>query len=150
MASPPQKRSGSCLCGNIKYTITNKHGPDMTQLVCHCPNCLHGMGSSGAYSFCPIENFEFAEGAKQHIKIYHDQETTSKDEMQRQFCTNCGSCVLITTDHNTSVAIVPVGTMDCGGKGWYKPEVECFGYNKKDWMPELQGTQIWEHMPTFG
>ncbi|KAK4890284.1 hypothetical protein LTR27_011045 [Elasticomyces elasticus] len=127
MASPPRTRSGSCLCGNIKYTITNKHGPDMTQL-----------------------NFEFAEGAKQHIKIYHDQETTSKDEMQRQFCTNCGSCVLITTDHNTSVAIVPVGTMDCGGKGWYKPEVECFGYNKKDWMPELQGTQIWEHMPTFG
>ncbi|TKA76587.1 hypothetical protein B0A55_04053 [Friedmanniomyces simplex] len=150
MSDTPKQRSGSCLCGKVKYSITDKHGPDMTQLICHCINCLKSLGNSGAFTFCPIDNLAFTDGSKDHIKLYHDQETTSEAEMQRQFCTNCGSCVLITTDYNTSVAIIPVGTMDCGGQGWWRPQVECHCHNKKDWMPEHAGTQTYERNPVFG
>jgi len=174
MSSIPKQRSGSCLCGRVRYSISDKHGPDMTQLMCHSPNCLKSLGNSGAFTFCPIavrppetltqvvrfclhshadqlaQNFNFTESSKEQVKTYRDQATDSKDEMQRQFCTNCGSCVLITTDHNTSVAIVPVGTMDCGGQGWWKPEIECQCNNKKDWMAKYAGTQMHDRNPTFG
>ncbi|KAK0865473.1 hypothetical protein LTR87_015393 [Friedmanniomyces endolithicus] len=150
MSGTPKQRSGSCLCGKVRYSISDKHGPDMTQLMCHCPNCLKSLGNSGAFTFCPIDNFTFTEGSKDRVKVYRDQATDSKDEMQRQFCTNCGSCVLITTDHNTTVAIVPVGTMDCGGQGWWKPEIECQCNNKKDWMAKYAGTQMHDRNPTFG
>ncbi len=53
MSGTPKQRSGSCLCGKVRYSISDKHGPDMTQLMCHCPNCLKSLGNSGAFTFCP-------------------------------------------------------------------------------------------------
>jgi len=150
MTTPPEQRRGSCLCGKVKYTISNEHGPDMTQLMCHCKNCLHSLGNSLPCLFVPIRNFQFPEDSMSYVKVYKDLETTSGKEMQRQFCSECGSCVLITVDANRDIAIVPVGTMECGGKGWFKPQVECFCSNKKEWMPEHEGTKTFDRMPVLG
>lgn len=42
-STAPSKFSGSCLCGNVKYTIT---GTPSLNVVCHCINCKKASGSA--------------------------------------------------------------------------------------------------------
>lgn len=35
-------RTGSCLCGNVKYTLT---GDPMAAFLCHCANCKKFTGA---------------------------------------------------------------------------------------------------------
>jgi len=94
--------SGSCLCGQVKYKVT-----DSIRMInnCHCSMCrkVHG-AAFGSFMHVDGDGFEWLSGA-QLITNYH---TPHQDD--RCFCSNCGSSMpMIEDDGNV---IIPAGTLD--------------------------------------
>ncbi|MFC1750194.1 GFA family protein [Pseudomonadota bacterium] len=75
--------NGSCLCGGVKYEISDGLG-DITH--CHCPTCRKAHGAAfSSVAAVDIENFKFTSG-KDLLKSYE-----SSPGKTRHFCSNCGS-----------------------------------------------------------
>lgn len=124
MASAAQdssSRTGSCLCGNVKYAIT---GQPFSSAVCHCYNCQKITGSAFATNamfnakvcdprfFCELSSsvprheegsrllINFLSPGQQQVKVlsgedsiksYMDTAVDSGNVLRRSFCSNCGS-----------------------------------------------------------
>lgn len=97
--------SGSCLCGDVKYSI----GQDIGSIMhCHCNKCRKAHGSAFS-SVAKIEdqNFSLQDDLKQ-LKSYQ-----SSEGKHRHFCSNCGSQIYAKRD-NTDFIILRLGTLnDC-------------------------------------
>lgn len=76
-----EKRSGSCLCGAVRFEI---EGPMRGVLFCHCGQCRKHHGHAAAFTSAPFEKFTFLE--RQSLAWYR-----SSDGAERGFCGICGS-----------------------------------------------------------
>ena len=97
--------SGQCLCGSIKYEVTNIE-PKMGH--CHCSMCRKFHGSAFAtFGEAKSENFKWVAGEDQ-LKSYKADNGTI-----RKFCNNCGSS-LVFQDSVDSIDVVEfsLGTLD--------------------------------------
>ena len=75
--------SGSCACGEIKYTI---NGQVLTCGHCHCESCRRWQSSAFAtWLSCRAEDFRIDSGAEK-LGVYE-----SSSGVSRQFCLRCGS-----------------------------------------------------------
>ena len=93
--------TGSCLCGDIKWTVDE----EFTMFVnCHCAICRKVHGSSyGAFVACPADGLRWVSGAEK-IREYQSSESG-----QRPFCPRCGSGVAVVTE---KLAYMPAGNLD--------------------------------------
>jgi hypothetical protein len=80
-ATTIEKRSGSCLCGAVRFEI---EGPMRGVLFCHCGQCRKQHGHAAAFTSAPFEKFTFFE--RQSLAWYR-----SSDGAERGFCGICGS-----------------------------------------------------------
>ncbi len=71
--------SGSCLCGQIQFTID---GPLRPVVTCHCQQCRKSSGHHVAATSCAQSNIE----VKGEVTWYQSSETA-----RRGFCGICGS-----------------------------------------------------------
>ncbi|MEI7532092.1 MAG: GFA family protein [Betaproteobacteria bacterium] len=96
--------TGSCLCGQINYTIASDSGPI---IYCHCKRCRKSSGSAFVTSM-QIERADFKVASGQDfIKIFHHD-----GGVDRAFCSNCGSQLFSTRAATPDLMRIRLGTFD--------------------------------------
>lgn len=120
---------GSCLCGQVTYTVS---GPLRPVVACHCQQCRKTSGHFVAATSAPREAIQITG----EIAWYH-----SSPEARRGFCATCGSSLL--WDGKGENISIHAGTLDgatglqvtghifCADKGDY--------YELDDDLPKYDG-----------
>ncbi|BCS02093.1 GFA family protein [Aspergillus luchuensis] len=137
----PEPITGSCLCGGIQYEVT---GEPMKRVMCHCENCRKFTGSSFmANSFMKESQLTIKSG-ESLIQSFKDTKVDSGNTLERRFCRVCGSPVYVTSSRAEGFVVVPSGTMDGeAGRKW-RPEVEFWCKERREYLPVVEGTQALE------
>lgn len=95
--------TGSCLCGEVSYEISQSIG-DIVH--CHCIKCRKAHGSAFS-SVAKIEDQNFLLiDESQYLKSYE-----SSEGKYRHFCSNCGSQIYAKRD-STGFIILRLGTLN--------------------------------------
>lgn len=94
--------TGSCLCGNVKYTISGKVG-DIVH--CHCETCRKAHGAAFS-SVAAVQDSDFKLEGEVHLKSFE-----SSPGKHRYFCSNCGTQVYAKRE-NTQHIILRLGSLD--------------------------------------
>jgi hypothetical protein len=125
-------KTGSCLCGGVKYQATNLR----EVLICHCEQCRKQTGSIMHATAALDTDFEITEQST--LKWYR-----SSKKAQRGFCNNCGS-VLFWKGDGTDYTSITAGSLDgatglrveghiyCAYAGDYY-EITGGRYQKEEW-----------------
>lgn len=154
-------RSGSCLCGNIKYQVK---GEPFNSLLCHCENCKK---ISGSANWCngwfwkdvgltpPVaamianqktsekKQFTLTHHSSASLKEYVDPTTDSGNALRRQFCSHCGSTLFVETDGFDNVIVVALGSLDKGQKPW-TPAGEVYSKDSFGWTSDAAGAHVFD------
>lgn len=95
---------GSCLCGKVKITITDK----ITDIIhCHCSLCRKSSGTAYATNgFVETSQFNIIEG-EQDISFFE-----VKPGKKRHFCRICASPIYSSNNENTSRIRLRLGILD--------------------------------------
>lgn len=93
---------GSCLCGAVKYEITDKLG-DIVH--CHCKTCRKAHGSAFS-SVTAVPDTDFHISGSENLNAYE-----SSAGKYRYFCSNCGTQVYAKRE-GSSHSILRLGLLD--------------------------------------
>src|SRR5215211_398476 len=98
--------TGSCLCGEIRYSI----GVPVTELrACHCTHCQKASGSGGSVNaMIPSSAFTITQGTPKCFTVTADSGRT----LYRYFCSNCGSPIYSQRATTPESVSVRAGTLD--------------------------------------
>ncbi|KXN82118.1 hypothetical protein AN958_03172 [Leucoagaricus sp. SymC.cos] len=125
-------RRGSCLCGAVKYEV---QGEPFKFMTCHCVNCRKATGSAFmSNGFFARNQFRLVLG-QDKIKVFVDKTTTSGVTLNRQFCMECGSNVVLLSndlEKNKQYITVALGTLD-DDMQWL-PLGEFFPEQRRHWV----------------
>jgi hypothetical protein len=118
-------RSGSCLCGQVRYSV--KSDPIRIGL-CHCMDCRKESGSVFAtFGIWPRHAFEMSG----EVRYYEG----------RGFCTACGGRVFNQLD-DPEVEI-RVGSLDMAPTD-VQPTYELWVKRRENWLDPLEGAEQFE------
>lgn len=95
------ERTGSCLCGAVRYRIT---GPMRQVVGCHCHQCRKQTGLYMAATGVHLKYFELVE--QRGLTWYR-----ASDQAKRGFCGECGSTLFWQADGADQIAIA-AGSLD--------------------------------------
>jgi hypothetical protein len=129
--------TGQCLCGNVKYEITNP--PAMTG-VCHCKNCQRQAGSAFS-TLAGVAKSDFTLTAGDP-KLYSDSDTESGNTVARYFCGNCGSPIYSALPGQPDTVYLKTGTLDDTSD--FQPQFHVWCDSKQNWVTLEEG------VPTMG
>lgn len=98
------QRSGHCLCGAVRFTVT---GEPVTVRVCWCRDCQHIAANGTVNMIVPTT-------ALAHEGLLGEYTVTahSGNAITRQFCPACGSHLFAKTDARPQFRVVRVGNLD--------------------------------------
>ncbi len=95
---------GGCLCGAVRYQIDTAI-TDVSH--CHCTMCRKHHGAAFAtYGAAEKSHFHWLQGEEQ-INVYR-----SSAQLERLFCSVCGSSLLCQTDEEPDIVYLALGTLD--------------------------------------
>jgi hypothetical protein len=115
-------RSGSCLCGAVRYTV---RGRPVHVGRCHCADCRKESGSAFAvYGQWPIETFEL------------HGEVASYDG--RGFCPHCGARLFNPPSPDDDRVEIRLGSLD-DAPFELTPEAEIWIKRRESWLPPVDG-----------
>lgn len=119
--------TGGCLCGAIKYELTE--APAMMG-VCHCKNCQRQAGSAfSTLAAVPKEQFKFTQGKP---KLYVDGDTKSGNQVERYFCADCGSPIYSALGSQPDSVFLKTGTMD--DTTGFNPQFHVWCDTRQNWV----------------
>lgn len=120
--------NGSCLCGTVKFTITDK----LKNIVyCHCSLCRKAQGSAFATNGnVEIKNFNFLSG-QNNLTTYQYSENQTK-----LFCKTCGSPIMSKNTLAPDMVRIRLGTIESDINEY--PEAHIFVASKANWE-EISG-----------
>lgn len=99
-------RTGGCLCGAIRYSIS---APITELRACHCIDCQRASGSHGTVAaFIPRSGFTLTQGQPRHYAKKADSGRT----LIRYFCGDCGSQLYSHRETTPELLGVRAGTLD--------------------------------------
>ncbi len=102
----PNQITGGCLCGKIRYTVSQ---PLQNIIVCHCTHCQKASGSGAMHNaVVPTSAVTFTSGAP---KVFADT-AASGNILNRYFCGDCGSPIYSQRAKMPEVMVLRVGTLD--------------------------------------
>ena len=124
---------GGCLCGKVKFTISNK----INDIVyCHCSLCRKAQGSAFATNGnIEASNFKFLSG-ENNLTTYQASENQTK-----LFCTSCGSPIMSKNTLNPDVIRIRLGTIESDINE--SPEAHIFVSSKANWE------EITDNLPQY-
>jgi len=128
--------TGQCLCGEIKYQVSNLL-PHMAH--CHCSMCrkFHGAAFS-TFGVAKKEDFQWLSG-EHLLKIY-----TAPNGTQRGFCANCGSSLTFAASNDPGTHIeFTLGSLDTHLELDTKPDCHIYCDSKASWY------EIEDDLPQF-
>lgn len=114
---------GKCECGNVQYEANCKI-TDFSH--CHCSQCrrLHG-AAFASFGGIRRNSFRYVTG-ESAVKIYASSET-----IDRVFCGNCGSNILVDYKPEPDLLYIAMGTVD--GEPECPPGYHQFVGSKASW-----------------
>tara|TARA_B100001250_G_scaffold407968_1_gene429575 strand:+ start:73 stop:558 length:486 start_codon:yes stop_codon:yes gene_type:complete len=121
-----KKLKGGCICGQVKYHITEK--PLFTQ-ACHCKDCKILTGSSYVVNSSVLENtliIEEGEVSSTELKA------GSGALCKTYFCIKCGTYVY--ADYDSAIGRLTVRTKTLDKPEKFPPQVHIFIKNKDPWL----------------
>ncbi|MDX8541051.1 MULTISPECIES: GFA family protein [Mesorhizobium] len=119
------RRSGSCLCGGVQFSVT---GEPLRIGLCHCKDCRKTSGSAyQAFAIWPLEAFETA-GI---VSTYGG----------RSFCPTCGGRVTSVGEEEVEVML---GSLDVAPTE-LEPTYELWIVRREHWLQPLPDAQQFEH-----
>jgi len=102
----PDTLSGSCLCGKIRYTVSQ---PLDKIIVCNCTHCQKASGAGASHNaVVPTSAVTFTSGIP---KRYADT-AQSGNILNRYFCGDCGSPIYSQREQVPQMMVLKVGTLD--------------------------------------
>jgi hypothetical protein len=112
--------TGSCLCGAIRYTISQP----VTELrACHCTACQKVSGAGGTVNaLLPSSAFKVTHGTPKRFTMKADSGRT----LHRFFCGECGTPIYSQREQTPEMVVVRAGAFDnpgemhIGGHIWTK------------------------------
>ena len=114
---------GSCLCGSIKFSITDKI---KNIIYCHCSLCRKAQGSAFATNGnIEKKHFKFLSG-QDNLTTYQASETQTK-----LFCKTCGSPIMSKNTLVPDMVRVRLGTIESDINE--HPEAHIFVASKANW-----------------
>ncbi|HEX5935269.1 MAG TPA: GFA family protein [Pseudorhizobium sp.] len=117
-------RSGSCLCGKVRYSVK---GPPLRIGLCHCSDCRKESGSAFAtFGIWPAHAFE----STGEISTFQG----------RGFCPTCGSRLF---NPNEGEMEIRVGTLDMAPTD-LEPSYELWVKRRETWLHPLPETDQFE------
>lgn len=113
--------AGSCLCGEVRWTVDDGAFTRMSH--CHCSICRKAHGAPFATcATAPRESFHWIEGESRVVRY------VSSPGFERAFCGQCGSVV---PDGSGSNMFVPAGCLD--DDPGLRPSVHIYVASKAPW-----------------
>lgn len=100
----PQKATGGCLCGAVRYRVA---GPLQDVLICHCEECRRWHGHASATTATERENLVLLEDRG----LRWIQSPRSDRSARRGFCAECGSSLFWDAPGLRTISIA-AGTLD--------------------------------------
>ena len=132
-------QTGGCLCGKIRYEIT-----EAPQLVytCHCRDCQRL--TSSAFSMAIVVND--AAFRMTGIEPRLIQATADSGRVKtRWLCPECGCWICGESTSDDGLRRVRTGTLD--DTSWLRPTVHFWTRSKHPWVALPEGDQIYETQP---
>ena len=98
--------TGGCLCGAIRYTISQ---PVEVVSACHCTHCQKASGTGASHNaLVPTSAVSFTAGKP---KAYKDT-AENGNTLYRHFCGDCGSPIYSQREKMPELMVIKVGTLD--------------------------------------
>ena len=132
-----KKLTGGCICGQVKYQITEK--PLFTQ-ACHCKDCKVLTGSSYVVNSSILENTLIVEGEVSSAEL----KAGSGASCKTYFCAKCGTYVY--ADYDSAVKRLTVRTKTLDSPDKFPPQVHIFTKDKDPWLNLSEDTVCFKEM----
>jgi hypothetical protein len=101
-----QTVTGGCLCGKVRYSISQ---PVEKVIACHCTHCQKASGSGVSHNTpIPLSALTMTAGTP---KLYEDM-ADSGNILNRYFCGDCGSPLYSQRTKTPEMVVIKVGTLD--------------------------------------
>ncbi|MDD0853618.1 GFA family protein [Halobacteriovorax sp. GB3] len=128
---------GSCLCGDIKFEVTEKF---LSFYLCHCKYCQKDTGSAHAANlFTKHTALKWLSG-EESVRKYQ----VPSSRHAKSFCQNCGSAVA-TIQEEEQLLVVPAGSLD--GPVEIRPNAHLFISSKANWDDQLHQIESFDKFP---
>jgi hypothetical protein len=128
----PQKLSGKCACGAVEYEC---NVDPVLMFNCHCRDCQHASGSAYApYVVMPKAAVQIR--GELH---YHKTVGQSGKTIERGFCPNCGSPLMVKLERLPDVLALLAASLD--DPSTFQPKMDAFTSSAQPWDhmdPKLQ------------
>jgi hypothetical protein len=108
---------GHCLCGKVTYSCD---GEPMATLLCHCTDCQRQTGTAFSIVVGVERDALAITGAT--LKSFTTVGEDTKQEVERQFCSACGSPIVSLPAATPDLAFIKAGTLN--DRSWLEPEME--------------------------
>ncbi|OFZ92433.1 MAG: hypothetical protein A2Z64_07180 [Betaproteobacteria bacterium RIFCSPLOWO2_02_67_12] len=101
--------TGGCLCGKIRYTVSQ---PLQNIIACHCTHCQKASGAGASHNvLVPASAVTFTSGQP---RLYADT-AQSGNILKRYFCGDCGSPIYSQRAKLPEMMVLKIGTLDAPG-----------------------------------
>ena len=117
-------RTGGCLCGQVRYSITAEPGPSR---ICWCRDCQHLAANGTVNVVFPTAAIEVTGNVARHNKT-----ADSGNQVTRSFCPECGSHLFSDSTGRPGLTVVRVGTLDAPDH--LPPDIHIFTASKQPWV----------------
>jgi len=115
-------RSGSCLCGSVRYRVG---GRALTVCQCHCSMCQRTVGAPVVtWATFDRKDFETTGPALTWFQ--------SSPQVRRGFCQRCGASLFFESDHFPGLIDITVVTLEDAAA--LAPTMHLFVGSRQPWM----------------
>ena len=132
---------GACLCGQVTYSCD---ADPVATAVCHCTECQRQTGTS--FSVVVAVPREALHVSGDSISSYKTVGTDSEVEVDRRFCSACGSPI-VSVPAEGPLVFIKAGTLN--DRSWLEPQLAVWCDSAQPWVPTeaLAGSQLPRGIP---
>ena len=119
----PQKLSGGCACGAVRYETAAE---PILMLNCHCRHCQQASGGGYAPTLVvPKASVKFAGEPRYHRRA------GDAGAVERGFCPTCGSPIALILERMPDLIALQAGSLD--DPSLFKPAMDIFTASAQSW-----------------
>ena len=117
------ERTGSCLCGHIRYRLTAE---PLVSRICWCRDCQHLASNGTVNAIFPTASIEVTGEPSAYVST-----ADSGNQVRRRFCPTCGSHLFADSTGRAGLTVVRLGTLDEPSS--IKPTANIWSASAPDW-----------------
>lgn len=131
---------GGCICGSVHFRV---RGNPFLVSVCHCTFCQRRTGTAfGMLSLFKAEDVEITGGPR---TVYEHRSDENQRWIRPEFCSRCGTTVVVTLEKFPGAIAVSSGTLD--DPKWLRINRHIWTRSALPWITYPPGTERFETVP---